>query len=128
MNTKIRQNNTEKVYDGLKFDSNKLNMRIGKSLTGKDALPRMKIKEVRLWNTFRDIDLISKYRQKIINPINDFYGKDLLIYLPMNEDNNKIHNHVALVNSQAENLAEINEFSHQSSVTEEIHPVSGEVL
>ena len=87
----------------------------------------MQIREVRVWNSFRNDELMGKYRQKIIHPIDDFYGKDLLISLPMNEDNNYIHNHVVLANPEVQREADIYEFSYQSSNTYEIDQSTGEI-
>lgn len=55
MNTLILDSNDEEVnLNGLAPEAReKLNLRIGKSLLDRSAIPKMQFKEVRLWNSFR---------------------------------------------------------------------------
>lgn len=58
----------------------------------------MQMKDVRVWSSYRSDDQIGKNRYRTIHPKSDLNAKDMLIYLPMKEDNHYIHNFVALYN------------------------------
>lgn len=59
MNTLILDSNIEEEVDLIGYNPEareKLNLSLGKSISGRNALPQTQYKEVRVWNDFRTDD------------------------------------------------------------------------